>query len=179
MRLLTVLGLAGSLVGCGPVDTIEYSTGNTIPWNEKATPITIVNHDEACSNIDIQKAINFWNSKLEKEVFAIEIKNVNGVESKPHWATVEIIGSNNINAMAQLSDVRVTELINIIDVEHSKGMELADGTYVKHYSLIEVNTIEYFCDEKVIAHELGHVLGISHNNKIGDVMCFNYDCMGL
>lgn len=131
---------------------------------------------------DYERRVNAWNKKngsqSEYNQLVAVRDELNNLASTIKTKQNEVNNlATNINQMASQLNTLASKLnLNIAkynDVVQSTGSEFEQGNYISNIGTKEINIYQFENRDKlvrVLAHELGHALGIDHIDNSDDIM---------
>lgn len=125
-------------------------------------------------------AVAQWNKKggAPKNVYdqlAVQARELTAQQNILRQKRIELIGqADEINALIAKYNLLVNRVnSNINEINQSAGKEFEEGAYIADVSGRRIDIYE-FSDEvkliRVLAHELGHALGLDHNGNQDSIM---------
>ena len=142
--------------------------------NQKDTVQSLINTYES-DKASYQKDVNYWNSvggapkdqyeQLEKKRLSLnnQVKNINENNTKLNTITADL---NSLVVSLNSLNKDINQKIGTFNtVSTSNGLEFQEGEYVSDQDGKRINIYQYNNETKlirVLAHELGHALGLDH-----------------
>jgi len=134
-------------------------------WTKDSFPLLIVYADNNTKIFKdaIEHASYVWNKSVDKTVFlTIEVNQKDEFLKKyPHYRIIPI-NMEQINKITTLGYTKYYFFGFFSARLHSSRVAISNHTKIEDYP-------------GVLIHELGHVLGLKHDNKINSIMYHQYD----
>ena len=139
-----------------------------ISWNSHV-PIKLYVHENVPEDFhqDIRDSVEHWNQKMEQVLFEIESFYISGAAEPKRDGYPVIYWLDTWDKRKETEQGRTTvywsgDQINEADIRiNAKNFEFSFGEAPVHGKV-------HF--KSLLMHELGHVLGLDHNNQHGSIM---------
>jgi len=163
-------GRQGVFVSCSNVSSevneenyLTNAYGTPVRWNYDSLPITIVVSPtfDQFETEAIQQSVNYWNEVVGREIFVMTIGLSNDIYFVDDVITItehDLTNDCGRHFLGLTTRRRIYDIVGVPLLYDSAHIEIHD----KH-----VHNSSYI---RTIVHELGHAIGLFHDDNIGSVM---------
>ncbi len=159
-----------------PIATITYYPIIEKPWNRIPTVVIASAKDDPRIPL-AEKAVDFWNGQLQALGSPFHLGSI--VQTEMQIPDADLIAIGNPDAQGKLSAAGAALMQKmpgdlVIDLSEANFVSVTHGAGDKRLIAIQAHPGGQDSDVinmNVIAHEIGHSIGLGHNNDPAMLMC--------